>query len=351
LLTKEKVIWVLCGVRAGDNAQALQLGRMLGGKIVIHKLDFNVLHHLPNWVTGPSSNHIKAAPRAALASPWPDIVIATGKRTARLAAWIRRQSHATSLAVVLGRPRMAFSYFDLIITTPQYGLPEAENVVRVALPFATRQAVGDDVLSHWRRQWATLPRPLIAAAIGAAKFPLRLGASQLEEYGAALNALARRAGGSILLFSSPRSASAATATVRSQFNVASWVQDGAELGNPYQAALWLADQFAVTGDSVSMMSEMLATGKDLHLYALPHWPSVHWRADHGVAAWLAQRGILLPPRDVSRFARELLNNGLAGDLRLGTVPWRHYELESSQADIVHRINLLQQRTSARSVRF
>ena len=311
----EPSIWVLCGVRMGDTAQALELARQVGGSVTPQRLGFTSLHQLPNWLLGNTIRHLDAKSRALLVPPWPDLIIATGKRTAPVSAWIKEQSGGKAVIVQLGRPRMALRHFDLIVTTPQYGLPDLSNVARIALPFAMPKSVPDSVLRHWKERWQGLPRPLIAAAIGASKFPLRLEAAQLDEFATALSALARREGGSALLFSSPRSDRGAVARVRSRIEGPCWIQDGEGVGNPYQAGLTLADVFVVTGDSVSMASEMIATGKLTYIYPLPRWPTVRWKADHGLVGKLAGRGILNPPRDVSGFVDGLIGAGLAADLR------------------------------------
>jgi mitochondrial fission protein ELM1 len=327
-------------VRAGDTAQALELARRVGGKVVAHQLTFNWRHHLPNWLSGASAASLEERSRATLMPPWPDLVIATGKRTAPVALWIKQQSKGKTVVVQLGRPRMVFRHFDLIVTTPQYGLPAAENVVRINLPFAAPKAQEKAALDHWRQQWKALPRPLIAAAIGAAKFPLKLGAAEVDAYGSALGALARREGGSILLFGSPRSAAGAVERVRAQTGASTWIGDGSGTGNPYQAALSLADMFAVTGDSVSMASEMVATGKPTHVFPLPSWPSLRWRAESGLTGWLARSGVLVPPRDVGGFIKALLASGAASDLRDLTRTRYPRQLARDQDDVVQRIRSL-----------
>lgn len=341
----EPLIWVLCGVRAGDTAQALELARRIGGKVVAHQLTFNWRHHLPNWLPGASAASLEEWARAKLVPPWPDLVVATGKRTAPVAVWIKQQSRGKTAVVQLGRPRMAYRHFDLIVTTPQYGMPAAENVMRVKLPFAAAKMQEKAVLDYWQQRWSDLPRPLIAAAIGAAKFPLRLGAAQLEEYGAALGALARREGGCVLLFGSPRSARGAIERVRAQIGGSTWTADGSGPGNPYQTALSLAGMFAVTGDSVSMATEMINTGKPVYIFPLQQWPAPRWRAERGLIERLARSGVLAPPRDVNGFVKALLASGMASDLRDLTAAQRPRPSATDQDDVVRRIRTLLKQSS------
>jgi hypothetical protein len=316
------------------------LARRVGGRVVERELAFTWLHNLPNWMTGASISHLEKRSRAALVPPWPDLVIATGKRTAPAALWIKQQTKGKAVAVQLGRPRMAFRHFDLVVTTPQYGLPAAENVVRIALPFAAPKVQEKVVLDHWGQQWKALPRPLIAAAIGAAKFPLRLGVAQLEEYGSALDALAGREGGSILLFGSPRSSAGAAERARARIGGSVTIAERSGPGNPYQAALSHADMFAVTGDSVSMATEMVATGKPTFVFPLPSWPSLRWHAENGLTGWLARNGVLAPPRDVDGFIKALIASGYAGDLRERTQFRQLRRPAMDQDDVVRRIMTL-----------
>ena len=334
------VIWVLCGTRAGDTAQAMELARRIGGEVRAITLAFTLRHHVPNWLAGINPRSVADQSMSALAPPWPDLVIATGKRTAPVAAWIRQQSDGQTIAVQLGRPRLAYEAFDLIVTTPQYGLPAASNVLEVPLPFAAPKTVPAEVLEHWLGTWKELPRPWIAAAIGASKFPLRLGASQLDEFAMAVDGLARRRGGSLLLFDSPRSDRSALLRVRGQVTSPHWCDEHKGPGSPYQAALKLADEFAVTGDSVSMVAEMLATEKPAHVFLLPRWPAPRWRGSYPLARPLARSGVLSPTRDVHHLMHKLIASGSAGDMRHGVAPAASAQIVQAQEVAVQRIRAL-----------
>jgi hypothetical protein len=105
------------GARAGDNAQALELARRLNGTVVSRQLAFNRLSNLPNWLLGAGMRSVQGQVARALAAPWPDIVVATGRRTAPVNLAIKKASGGQSLAIQIGRPRMALARFDLVLTT------------------------------------------------------------------------------------------------------------------------------------------------------------------------------------------------------------------------------------------
>jgi Mitochondrial fission ELM1 len=118
-----------------------------------------------------------------------------------------------------------------------------------------------------------------------------------------LNKAAHELQASVLLFDSPRSERGALAQVKSCIDNVCLVPEGQ---GAYAAALASADYFSVTGDSVSMASEMLATGKPVSVFPLPRQISLRWSATQGIAAVLARSGILMPPRDVHGFMAALI---------------------------------------------
>jgi mitochondrial fission protein ELM1 len=305
------VVWVLQGPRAGDNAQAHGLASRLEAQVVCKHLTFNDLHILPSLFFGASARTLETGSRSGLVPPWPDMVIAIGRRSAPVARWIKRESLGKTKAVQLGRPRTPFSAFDLVITTPQYGLPPAANVIEIPLPFITTRSVAAPELAAWRTEWAGLRRPRIAVAIGHAKFPLRMGPREARLLGQRINSLAERIQGSLLLMPSPRSVSRLIDRIEAEISAPHLAYRTFDpRKNPYPAALKDCDYFVATSDSISMISELISTGKPVDVFELPERGlKLKWRARAGLGAWLAQNGVLQAPRDVSGMVRALIQNG------------------------------------------
>jgi uncharacterized protein len=322
----DRVIWALLGARGGDNAQVLALAARLDARVIEKQLAYNALHHLPNLLLGASTANLAAEARKAIAPPWPDLVIAAGKRSASVARWIKQQSNGKTAILQIGRPRAPLDAFDLVITTPQYGLPPAGNVVEMPLPFTRTSKVGEEARKRWQFEWRDLPRPLIAVAVGAAKYPLRFGAHEQQLLAEKLNALCQRQGGSVLLIASPRTPPDATARIDAGLGPPHrsypW-QSGKD--NPYAAALDAADRMVVTGDSVSMLADALATGKRVDIFRLPAAPQWWaWDGRSGLGASLARVGLLQPPRNVAVLVDQLIALGFAGELGVDgdLTPWQ-----------------------------
>jgi uncharacterized protein len=337
--TARPLIWVLKGLRAGDTAQAMALALRFGGRVEAKQLAFNAWHGLPNWMAGARVSHLTREARTLLRPPWPELVVATGRRTAPVAVWIKQQSQGRTVIVQLGRPRLALRHFDLVVTTPQYGLPPCRNVCELVLPFTPNTTVDEATIQHFRAIWKDLPRPLIFAAIGGSKFPVRLDVEALTAYGAALNEKAHAAKGSVVIVDSPRSDAKAAETVSKAVSAPNWAYWRGQVENPYRAALQLCDELVVTSDSVSMVTDMVMTGKPTSIFRLPvSRLAQRWSARSGPAARLAALGVLHPPRDVDGFMQLLLDRGLIAQLGGGsaaaTASWSH---EAEKQRVVDQI--------------
>lgn len=337
------LIWVLKGLRQGDTAQAMALALQVGGRVESKQLSFNRWYAVPNWVAGAGVGHLTDDARRLLRPPWPDAVVATGRRTARVALWIKQQSGERTKLIQLGRPRMNVNAFDVVVTTSQYGLPTGGPVMELALPFAVPKSVAADELQHFAAAWHDLPRPWVLGVIGGGKYPIRLSDAELVEFGKLLSTKATSLGGSVVLLDSPRSPAGALQTVAAQISAPLWTAVRGQGPNPYQASLQLCDHLAVTSDSVSMVSEMLQTEKPVWVFKLPRSSfAVSWSAERGLAAVLARKGILHPPRNVEKFIRRLMEQNLVADLRSPDQTASGIVLTSDHAAVVERIKRLLQ---------
>jgi uncharacterized protein len=319
---RKPIIWALQTARIGDNAQVLELCSRLDGDVVVKPLDLNAFHLLPNWALGPGLLSVSKESAGLFVPPWPDLLVAVGKRTAPVARWVKMASGGHTKLVHLGRPRAPLNEFDLIITTPQYGLPARSNILEIDLPFSRPRAIQKGDLAIWQRTWQSLPRPLIGLIVGGAKFPIRMGQPEFEALGRSANDLAKKSGGSLIIMLSPRSNPKLAQSLIRQLDVPNrFYPWGPGLPNPYQSALSLADEFIVTSESASMISESVHTGKPVAVFDLPQSPFfVSWSAKSGWGAVAAEKGWLQPPRNVRKISRHLVKKNLV--TMIGNKPGR-----------------------------
>lgn len=336
-------VWVLTGRRHGDAEQLRTLARALDWPWEEKRLAYNAFHVVPNMLAGPSRWSVAGAASDPLEAPWPDVVLACGKRSVPVARWIKEQSGGHTQLVHLGRPWAPLNHFDLVVTTPQYGLPLRDNVRCNVLPL-NRPAVQEDpaAMVHWQEAFGGLPRPWIGVLVGGGNRPYRFDAGEGRRLGGLLNDLARRHGGALLVTTSPRTPAAAVAALFDAIEVPAHLHrwDAGIGANPLDAYLASCDRFVVTSDSASMMAEALATGRPVELFPLAEatpglrrWvraagqlltgsnPMASHRGTPRQQDWrgrwrdrLVAAGILQTARDMGRLQRELLARGLVRPL-------------------------------------
>lgn len=215
---------------------------------------------------------VQVAEGGRLAPPWPDLVVSTGRRSAAVTAAIRRRSRAAgaaTLAVHIQDPYQDFRRFDLVVV-PRHDRVSGPNLVET---FGALGRITPERLAAAARdlhaELAGLPRPLIAVAIGGSNRAFRLGTAEAERLAAALRAAQAASGGSLLITVSRRTGRGPTETLRrSLADLPGRFHDGTG-ANPYFGFLGAADAVVVTCDSVNMASEAAATGKPVHVFALP----------------------------------------------------------------------------------
>jgi mitochondrial fission protein ELM1 len=311
------LVWVLLGKGTGGNGQMLSLAEALGWPYETRRLVHNPLHVVPNLLLGASRVSVDRRRSDPLEPPWPDLVIAASRRSAPVARWIRRRSGGRTRLVHLLHAQAPLAHFDLVVTMPQYRLPERPNVMHVTGALnRIDPAQRAEAARAWQERLAHLPRPWVALVVGGDSSAYRFDPETAARLGREASELARKLGGSLLVSTTPRTPAASTdelvAAIDCPAYVYRWRPDDPE--NPYVAFLALADHFVVTVDSASLPMEACATGKPVQVFEWPRRdgaPSVPQRE----WGWLYEWGIVKPPRDFDAYHRALRRRGLA--TRLG----------------------------------
>jgi mitochondrial fission protein ELM1 len=312
-------IWALTEGRAGDNAQVIALARALDLPYRVLTLEGNTI---PRMVLDRIVDLLGLG-RKPLRLPddapdvWPDLVIAIAGGSVSTVRRIVAASGGATRSVLLGRPVSSLRTFDLVVTTAQYGLPEAPNVLNAALPFGTT-AKDSEGTAMWAEKLSKLPRPFTALLIGGNSGSYELDSASLARI-VETATQAVSGGGSILATTSPRTPAFVADTLRKALPSPNHLHaftphDKSGDPNPYAAFLDLADRIIVTGESASMIADAVKTGRNIEVVPLkPKLLSrllvgLH-RAAIGVAGGLIRsltlRGLWVPPRDLEAFRKGL----------------------------------------------
>lgn len=237
-----------------------------------------------------------------LAAPWPDAVIASGRRSAALALAIKRASGNRTKIIYITDPRACRNRFDLIVAM-EHDHVSGPNVIstRLALHRLTQASLAE-AGAAWASKFTHLPAPRVAVLIGGTTHKYTLTEPAMRQLIAMLKGLLRREQVSLLITPSRRTGEKNLALLKEAMAEEKRAYVYGMAGeNPYPAVLALADYVLVTEDSVNMMSEAAYVKKPLYLLPLPGHENTK----------------------PARFAERLIADGIAR--RLSEAPLEHWD--------------------------
>jgi len=255
--------WVICEGLAGLRAQALGLAEAAG----LQPLQFDLAARAPWRFLAPTLWPRWVARHAAgsLPRPGPDLLIGCGG----LAASVGLANRGRAPMVHVQHPRMDPTRFDLIVAARHDQLTGPNVVVtRTALHRATPARLAE-AARVWEPRLRHLRRPLVAVLLGGSNGRFRLDEAVATRLANQLAVMTRNDRVSLAITPSRRTDPAARAIIADTlepFGAWMWDMQGE---NPYFGLLALADAIIVTIDSVSMVSEAVATRAPVMLAPLP----------------------------------------------------------------------------------
>jgi len=197
----------------------------------------------------------------SLPPPWPDLLIASGRKSIAVSRYIKRMSGGRTFTVQIQDPRIAPKHFD-IVAIPHHDPTRADNVI--VTDAAPNRVTNERLLAAAQdfSELADLPSPRIAVLIGGSSKAYTMSANVTRKLAEQLKAL----DGSLMITSSRRTGTENEVILRSALSYA-FIWDGTG-DNPYFAMLAQADFILVTADSTSMISDACSTGKPVYMIPL-----------------------------------------------------------------------------------
>jgi mitochondrial fission protein ELM1 len=267
-------IWVLTEGIAGTENQCLgvaeSLGGVIGENVTVLRTELKQPWRMLSPYIGGGAPGVYTENSDIPKAPWPDIVIASGRKSIASALYIKRQSAGKSLIVQLQDPRWAADKFDLVAVPFHDSYRRTNALITHGAPNRVNNNKLNAEKSTWNppASWAD-KRKKVALLIGgksrAYDFTpetiaritfMALNLAQ-KNYDVMVTA-SRRTGVTNYNFISK---------VLSQHeHIYFWDGEGE---NPYFSFLAHADHIIVTPDSASMLSEAASTGKPTYRLELP----------------------------------------------------------------------------------
>lgn len=324
-------IWIVSDGRAGIERQALSLSRALhepGRWAQLHHIRSDAHRdeplrlnpegwqvYLPPDMWPAPLSALPNDQRALLKPPWPDIWIATGRRSIPYSRQIRKWSGGRTLVVQTQDPRTNLAPYDLVIPPEHDGLAGA-NVFPILGPPTYFPA--EDIEAA-QRNFADLKdenATKVLVSIGGDSNTHRMTEEKVAEIE---NALRKLASGGMRLWitvsrRTPEAARTRLRAMAGEIGARFWENEQLDGPNPYLAFLSLCDAALVTEDSANMLADPAYFGKPTHIIRLegssPRFDKLHEGfIKRGVAKWFEGKIQLwdyAPVREVERAADEIV---------------------------------------------
>ncbi|MBV8564642.1 MAG: mitochondrial fission ELM1 family protein [Methylobacteriaceae bacterium] len=262
--------WVVTDGKIGDEVHCFGVAQALGAaaerRLIAPRLPWAAVAPF-----GPIDPRERAdEPGSPVAPPFPDILIASGRRTVPYLRHVKRASGRRTFTVFLKDPRTGPRTADAIWVPEHDPLRGANVVVTLTSP----HSLTPDVIARARaepdRRIAWVNRPRLGIVLGGPSGHHRFKRHDARRLGAIALECARQGFG-VMVTPSRRTPAAFLEAVRAPLADAgllgncAYVWDGAG-ENAYLPILANADRILVTGDSVNMLGEATATGAPVYVF-------------------------------------------------------------------------------------
>ncbi|HAJ90795.1 MAG TPA: hypothetical protein DCM27_07285 [Rhodospirillaceae bacterium] len=251
------VVWVITEGLAGTENQCLGIAEAMGIAPIVKRVTLRQPWKLLSPYLG---FECAATFQEPLVGPWPDILIASGRKSIAASRYIKKQSQGKSFTVQVQDPRVRPQQFDMV-AVPQHDPTRGDHVM---VTVATPNRITADKLAHARKDFESvfknLSSPRIAVLIGGTTKRHIFTTSEARALIQKLSPFKN-----LMVTTSRRTGVENTELLKSALDThENYFWDGAS-SNPYMAMLATADFILVTADSTSMISEAATTGKPVYV--------------------------------------------------------------------------------------
>ncbi len=285
--------------RPGHANQAIGTAEALGLPFDLKPLQWGPLARLPNALLGGSLAGLTPSSAERLALPWPDLVIAAGRRTAPVARWLRARSGCRCAQLMWPGSSAGL---DLVIVPVHDRAAGRSDVSTIrAAPHRLTPGKLADAAATLAQELESLPRPWLACLVGGARAGVRFGVDEAALLAQQASRLAEGVGGSLLVVTSRRTGEAMGRVLRSALSVPHRIFAPDTPFEVYAGVLGMADELIVTADSASMLAEACAVGRPVRLFRPPQWRLGKLDRLHAaLAGWLRPLDAPVRPESLPR---------------------------------------------------
>lgn len=261
-------IWVLADNRTGNVSQSIAIADELGINYEKKYIEYNFLSILPNCLLAIRPIHITKKSLDNLnAEILPDIVIASGRRLAPVALYLKKKAKNNLKVIQIMRPICNHNRFDLVIL-PQHdqfsGI--SPNIVRVIGALSNIKKRTDESSKDFQKNYPNI-KNFIAVLVGGNNKSYKFSLESIHAFYNILLNISINNKLPLFISFSRRTPDLLKNILKKNFHSPNIIYDHEDnIPNPYVSLLKQADYIISTGDSISMCSEAASMGKPLYIF-------------------------------------------------------------------------------------
>jgi len=271
-MANQKIL-ILTDNRTGHTHQTLGVAEALSMPYTNQQISYTLWAKLPQWLPVPLRWRVsKASWRALCAKEDVEVCIAAGRRLAQISWFLKRKKRAAKIVQIMD-PKSSRADFDLIAVPQHDKVPAANNILPFLLPpHNLKEETLAQVAKEWKSKLPRGDRGMVGVLIGGNYKGHRMGYVDCHRFAEQVNTIVDQHARKVALVTSRRTP---TGPGRKLLDWIRYVQFfhfwhlQQDRENPYMGILACCDVLAVTGDSVSMVAEAVATGKPVFILDSP----------------------------------------------------------------------------------
>lgn len=251
------LIWIITEGLAGTENQCLGIAEAMGMPAIVKRIGLRQPWKALSPYLGFECPLTFTEP---LTAPWPDILIASGRKSIAASRYIKKKSGGKTFTIQVQDPRVHPKQFDMVVV-PQHDPTRGDNVfVSVATPNRITHQKLNTAKQDFAHLFEKIPSPRIAVLIGGST---KRHIFTAQENAALIEKLKNMNG--LMITTSRRTGEDNTKTIKAHLTrPENFIYDGTTQ-NPYMGMLAWADIILVTADSTSMISDAATTGKPVYI--------------------------------------------------------------------------------------
>lgn len=257
------VIWLINDQRIGNLNQLKAITYYLKDKFDIKecKISFSKMISLPNIINLALGTGIKFHDL----STEPDIIMSAGRRSA-LAAIQLKKKYPNSKIIQIMRPNLPAQYFDFIVTPKHDHYKYASYETALTANFINQDTLAK-AAKQWQAEFSKIKKPILCVIIGGDTKHNKVNDQTIIKLCHNLLKIKSSAKCHLYVTTSRRTSRSNIKQIKSILNdnASLYLWEAKATHNPYLAMLSYCQAILVSVDSISMISDALATGKPVYV--------------------------------------------------------------------------------------